>query len=133
MVERVWHDGLDQVQLRMVRLLVTAICSIYNLSFSEIIEMDRHPRNCEARAWCIWSLSHDAGLRPSQIGRIMQRRDAQVFETIAKMRERQVTTPFRNTRVKLDATFARLNRGDPLTDESVGWYDAALVSEEKAI
>jgi hypothetical protein len=130
MTEKAWYDGLSQHELRMTRLLVQALCSIYNVSFSEVVNQDRHPHQCEVRSWIIWSLSSDAGLRASQIGRIVQRRDAQVHETIAKMRERTVTTPFRNTRTKLDATFAKLNNTDSLTVETTVWYDKALSGEE---
>jgi hypothetical protein len=131
-MDRAWHDGLDTHQRRMVRLLITAVCSIYNVGWAEIVAQDRHPRQCEARSWIVWSLSADAGLRASQIGRIVRRRDAQVHETINKMRDRRVTTPFVHTRAKLDATFAKLNRHEPLTEEGTTWYDDWLRGEEKA-
>jgi hypothetical protein len=130
MTEKAWYDGLSQHELRMTRLLVQALCSIYNVSFAEVVNQDRHPRQCEVRSWIIWSLSADAGLRASQIGRIVQRRDAQVHETIAKMRERTVTTPFRHTRAKLDSTFAKLNSNGPVTEETTSWYDEVLSGEE---
>jgi hypothetical protein len=130
MTEKAWYDGLSQLELRMVRLIIKSLCSIYNVSFMEVVNQDRHPLQCEVRSWIIWSLSADAGLRASQIGRIIQRRDAQVHETIAKMRERTVTTPFRHTRAKLDSTFAKLNRGEVMAIETTEWYDDALSSEE---
>jgi hypothetical protein len=130
MADRPWHEGLTQHELRMTRLLIQALCAIYNVSFAEVLAQDRHPRQCEVRAWIIWSLSSDAGLRAAQIGRIVQRRDAQVHETINKMRERTVTTPFRNTRKKLDATFASLNRHDAVNVEDTAWYEAALNGED---
>jgi predicted nuclease with RNAse H fold len=72
------------------------------------------------------------GMRAAQIARIVRPRDVQVHETLPKMRERRVTTPFRQTRAKLDLAFAKLNRCEPLTDETPTWYDRLLRGEEKA-
>jgi hypothetical protein len=94
----------------MVYLLVRAVTSIYHVSFAEIVAQDRRPRMCEARNLLVYSLVYDAGLRVAQVGRIVQRRDAQCHDIVKAMHEKRVTTPYRNTRIKLDKTFARINR-----------------------